>query len=302
MSRFLVVDLAADVLSAEDQDILKHPAVAGVILFTRNAENFSQLKNLTAQIKKCNPALLIMLDQEGGRVQRFKHILSDVPSMREFGQQFHKNPKATQDVLYKAMLQSAQELKELQIDLNLAPVLDVEYTRSSVIGERSFGNAQIVIALAQTVIRAFHDAGLRVTGKHFPGHGGVMEDSHLQLPIDSRSFLSLSEDLKPYQALSPSLDAIMPAHVKYTAVDSQVATFSSFWLREVLRKQLGFQGLIISDDLSMGAVQTGGNCVERADRALKAGCDLLLVCNRPQDVHAILDSSLKSQKETPLTF
>ena len=287
-----IIDFAGFELDSEEQELLKHPQVAGIILFTRNYHDKAQLSALTAHIKKIRPRIIISVDQEGGRVQRFRSGFADLPPMAHFGELYQENPQAAQLELVKTTELMIKELYAVGVNLNWAPVLDVEQGVSEIIGNRSFSqDPAILLQLARTFIDTCHKFKMPVTGKHFPGHGGVAADSHLELPVDSRSKEEITAlDLKPFKELAPVLDAIMPAHVVYSAIDPQPAGFSKYWLQTVLRGQLGFQGVIVSDDLTMAGAAIAGSYSDRAHLALEAGCDLLPVCNNRAGAVEVLDS------------
>lgn len=277
----VLIDLIGLELTSEEIELLQHPVCAGVILFARNYQNPQQLKDLTARIRQVHPYALIAVDQEGGRVQRFKQGFSIFPPMSHWGQLYEQDLQICYLQFTQAMFQLTSELKNGGVNLNLIPVLDMQHGVSEVIGQRSLHHStEVVIELGQLLIQELHRQGYPAVGKHFPGHGGVVLDSHTSLPIDERNWAAVwNYDLKPFVALLPQLDAIMPAHIIFSAMDSLPACFSPFWLKEVLRNQLGFQGVIISDDLSMTAAASRGGYGERAKEAFLAGCDLLLVCN-----------------------
>ncbi len=288
---FIFADVNGIKLTQEDREIIQHPAIAGIILFSKNFESPRQLKALTDSLRKVNERLLIAVDQEGGRVQRFREGFTELPSMRYWGERFEKEGIAVIDALALSTQTMVMELQDVGIHMSLVPVLDIDHGVSEIIGERSFNhNPEIIVTLARTVINTMHQHHMPVTGKHFPGHGGVVVDSHKGLPVDQRSWEELWElDIRPFRELSGELDAIMPAHVIYENVDSKPAGFSSHWLREILRQQVDFKGVIISDDLTMSAAASLGNYEERAGVALEAGCDILTVCNNRKGLVEVLD-------------
>jgi len=273
---------------------LAHPFISGVILFSRNYESIPQLRELTRQIKKINTALIITVDQEGGRVQRFREGFTELPAMQHWGLQYPLSPEKTKKDFSRILSLMVHELQDVGIYSSLVPALDIDYHRNQVIGHRSFGSDPALIeTLASFFIDQFHALKMPVTGKHFPGHGWVTVDSHVDLPIDDRTFKVISQqDLKPFTQLSSKLDAMMLAHVVYEAVDAEPVLFSHFWIQEVVRKQLRFDGVVMSDDLSMQALAKMGSYDDRAKRALTAGCDILLVCNNRTGVIQILDRVL----------
>lgn len=292
MQRFAIVNVEGCALTNEDRELIQHPGVAGIILFARNYENHAQLRALTADINKTRDSLFITVDQEGGRVQRFLDGFTRLPSMQHWGELYQKNPHDAQTQLQTITHTMVSELKAVGVHMSLVPVLDVDQGISAVIGERSFGsNPQQVVALAKTVIATMHAAGMPTLGKHFPGHGGVAADSHQDLPIDQRDRQTINKcDLMPFIQLSARLDAVMPAHVIYNAFDPNPASFSPYWLNVVLRQQLQFNGVVISDDLTMQGAAAMGSYPERAQKALAAGCDLVMVCNNRDGATAVLDT------------
>lgn len=299
---FILIDLEGPTLSAEERELLRHPSVAGIILFTRNYENPSQLRALTAEIKKCRPGLIIAADQEGGRVQRFRQGFTELPSMGHYGELFSKEPEAAKHELRQAIQLGANELKAAGVNVNLAPVLDIDQQRNTVIGARSFGHdPATVIILARVAIEALHAAGLPAVGKHFPGHGGVSGDSHQTLPQDERQKEEIRiNELLPFVSLLSELDAVMPAHVVYKAFDDKPACFSRYWLTDVLRDELEFKGVVISDDLSMLGAAAMGSYADRASMAAEAGCDLLCVCNNRAGAITVIEAMSRYRNKPSL--
>lgn len=281
----VMLDVAGKALTPEDEARLKHPLVGGVILFARNFESPRQLEELTASIHALrNPPLLIAVDHEGGRVQRFREGFSRIPPMREIGRIWDAHPKRARHLAQMAGYVMAAELRAHGVDFSFTPVLDMDYGSSSVIGDRAFhSDPQAIAELAHALMQGLRQAGMAAVGKHFPGHGFVRADSHLEIPVDERGYTDLElADIVPFrQMIHYGLPAIMPAHVIYPHVDSKPAGFSEVWLKKVLRGELGFEGCIFSDDLSMEGATVAGGIVERALAALNAGCDMALVCNRP---------------------
>lgn len=272
----LMLDIAGTWLTAEDRHLLRQPEVGGLILFARNIEHPQQVRELCAAIRAERPDMLIAVDQEGGRVQRLRRDVVRLPSMGVLAQCEQAEALAQQ-----CGWLMATEVLAAGIDFSFAPVLDVDYGRSTVIGARSFGADPVrVTALAGAFIDGMHTAGMAATGKHFPGHGWPVADSHVAIPRDERPLTTIrAQDLQPFAALASRLAGVMPAHVIYTQVDEHPAGFSRFWLQTVLRGELQYRGIIFSDDLSMAGAHVAGAADARVDAALSAGCDMALVCN-----------------------
>jgi len=277
----LMLDIEGESLSVEDQRLLLNPNVCGVILFARNYSSKRQLIDLTQHIKSISPQMLIGVDQEGGRVQRFQTDFVRLPSMQILGDMLSRSNESAINFIRDVGWLMATEIRSCFVDFSFAPVIDVDRFRSSVIGDRSFSeNPDTVSLAAGAFINGIHDAGLPCVGKHFPGHGSVVEDSHIEHPVDYRSLEEITlHDLVPFQKLIPSLDAIMPAHMTFPKIDKNPVTYSSFWLRTVLRKNYEFKGIIFSDDLSMKGAEIAGAYRNRAKLAYESGCDVTLVCN-----------------------
>ncbi|OAM52654.1 beta-N-acetylhexosaminidase [Methylovorus sp. MM2] len=290
----VMLDVVGTELDADDIRRLQHPLVGGVILFARNYESPAQLKALTASIHQVRqPPLLIAVDHEGGRVQRFKEGFTRIPPMREFGKIWDKNPKRARQLAEEAGWILAAELRAHGVDFSFTPVLDMDYGESQVIGNRAFhGNIQAISELSFSLMQGLKKGGMAAVGKHFPGHGFVVADSHVAIPIDERSFDEIAQaDMQPFrQLIDDGLPAIMPAHVIYPKVDDKPAGFSERWLQKVLRQRLEFNGVIFSDDLSMEGAVVAGNVTQRALAALNAGCDMVLLCNRPDLADELLES------------
>ncbi len=288
----LMLDVAGTELTDEDRRRLAHPLVGGVILFTRNYRDPAQLAALTADIHALKSApLLIGVDHEGGRVQRFREGFTRLPPMRAFGEIWNAHPHRAKELAREAGYVLASELRAHGVDFSFAPVLDLDYGASSVIGDRAFhADPRAVFELGQAVMLGMKDAGMAACGKHFPGHGHVVADSHVDIPIDSRTLASIAlADLIPFRLMvEAGLAAVMPAHVIYPEVDAQPAGFSRVWLQKILRQQLRFDGAIFSDDLCMAGAAVAGGVVERVTAALDAGCDMALVCNRPDLADEVL--------------
>lgn len=287
----LIVDIAGVALTAEDRSIVTHPDVAGVILFGRNYASKPQLKDLIDAIKQCKPEAIVAVDQEGGSVVRFHSGFSLLPSMAEWSQRYSNDPQSTLNDLDKVIYSSACELNALGITMNLMPVLDLDFQRSEIIGSRSLGSEPSQVSrLATVILAAMKRARILAVAKHFPGHGGVVEDSHKNTPIDMRSYEILrQQDMQPYFQLSEAIPVIMPAHIVYPAVDNTtIATFSQRWMQSILRGQVGYRGKIITDDLSMHAAACLGGPKERVAMARDAGADWCLLCNDRAAVRAVL--------------
>jgi beta-N-acetylhexosaminidase len=283
----LMIDIAGTELSVLDRQRLCHPLVGGMILFSRNYRSREQLQALCAEIHALRqPPLLIAVDHEGGRVQRFREGFTLLPAMRQLGRWWDKTPRSAAEAARAIGFLLAAELRALGVDFSFAPVLDLDWGRSGVIGNRSFhARPEAVTMLAGALIEGMRDAGMACCGKHFPGHGWAEADSHVAIPKDERSLTELAADMMPYRELK--LDAVMPAHVIYPQVDSRPAGFSPLWI-EMLRNELRFDGVVFSDDLSMEGASVAGGIVERANAAWTAGCDMLLVCNSPDAVGDLL--------------
>ena len=290
----VMLDIAGTTLTAEEGEVLRHPLVGGLILFTRNYESPEQLQELTRAVHAVRPApLIIAVDHEGGRVQRFRAGFTRIPAMRTLGAMWEVDHAAARDAARSAGFVRAAELRSNGVDLSFTPVLDLDFGHSSVIGDRSFHrDGQVTASLAQALLVGLNDGGMGAVGKHFPGHGFASADSHVAMPVDNREFDAIwNEDLVPYRhRLGRQLAGVMPAHVVYCKVDPNPAGFSPFWLQEVLRARLGFRGAIFSDDLSMEGATVAGGIVDRAQAAVAAGCDVVLVCNAPERARELLDN------------
>ncbi|MCA1804962.1 MAG: beta-N-acetylhexosaminidase [Xanthomonadaceae bacterium] len=290
----VMLDVAGTALSEAERELLRRPAVGGVILFSRNFVSPEQVAALVTDIHALRtPRLLVAVDQEGGRVQRFRDGFTRLPPARRLGELFDQDPRRARQLAEVSGWLMAAELRAIGIDISFAPVLDLDYGVSTVIGDRAFHRKPEVVAeLAQAYQRGMGEAGMAATGKHFPGHGAVVADSHHELPIDERPFAELEfDDLLPFERLAhQGMKAMMAAHVIYRDCDSRAAGFSPFWLRTVLRERLGFQGAIFSDDLNMKAAACAGDYPARARTALGAGCDMVLVCNAPEQARQVVES------------
>lgn len=289
----LMVDVVGLELSDEERDILRHPSVGGIILFSRNYQSPEQVNALIDDIRSLRePHLLISVDHEGGRVQRFRSGFTRLPAIGEIGKHYTQHPKQTLKNTEIAAWLTAAELRAIGVDFSFAPVLDLDYGVSDIIGDRSFHrDPEAVASMAYAYIQGMKRAWMPAVGKHFPGHGAVEVDSHLGLPVDTRHFEDmLQADMLPFSRLCQTeLAGIMPAHIIYQQCDSLPAGFSPFWIKEILRDRFGFQGAILSDDLSMEGAAVMGDSLARAEAALSAGCDMVLVCNKPESVVQVID-------------
>tara|TARA_R110000764_G_scaffold61895_3_gene131961 strand:+ start:208 stop:1221 length:1014 start_codon:yes stop_codon:yes gene_type:complete len=291
----VMLDVQSTSLSQEDKEIIQHPLVGGLILFTRNYQSPEQIADLNQQIRvAAKKPMLIAVDHEGGRVQRFRDGFSLIPAMGKLWKMSDANLDLAKELAKQSAILMALEVQAVGIDISFAPVLDINNI-SDVIGDRSFHQQpQYVTELAEAFIDGLHQVGMKATGKHFPGHGSVKADSHVDLPIDTRSKSEIfQQDLLPFQQLiaKQKVDALMPAHVIFPDVDSQAVGFSRYWLQNILREKLGFNGVIFSDDLSMQGAASAGGYVERAEAAQDAGCDMLLLCNNRDGCVDVLDNA-----------
>ncbi len=289
----VMLDLEGTALTETERRLLSHPRAGGVILFTRNFESLGQLTELVREIHALRtPRLLVAVDHEGGRVQRFREGFTRLPAAARFGEQYDRNPARGRELARMAGWLMAAELRAVGVDFSFAPVLDLAHGVSGVIGDRAFHrDPEVVADLAHHYMSGMQHAGMAAVGKHFPGHGGVREDSHLALPVDRRTPADLYTDILPFERMVRfGLAGIMPAHVVYERCNPLPAGFSSYWLRGELRDRLGFEGVIFSDDLSMAGAECMGDYPDRARAALKAGCDMVLVCNHPEQAARVLDA------------
>jgi beta-N-acetylhexosaminidase len=288
----LMVDVAGHELTAEDRRVLAHPLVGSVILFTRNFASLSQLESLVREIRAVRqPPLVVTVDQEGGRVQRFRREFTVLPSQRMIGHAYDIDPEAGRRLAWRCGWLLAAELRSIGIDMSFAPCVDLDFGVSEVIGDRAYHrDAEVVSRLAVSCMQGMREAGMAATAKHFPGHGAVAADSHKALPVDRRPLAELGDDLLPYHRLiANGLSSIMVGHVLFPEIDDAPASFSRRWVQQELRSSLGFTGTVFSDDLSMGGAAFAGTVPERAHRALAAGCDVLAVCNDRPAVLATLE-------------
>ncbi len=301
-----IIDVQGTSLTPEEREMLAHPWVGGVIYFTRNFESKDQIRALSQEIHgikrkgsegQGGAPLLICIDHEGGRVQRFREGFTEIPSMASLGRRWDDDtPEANLSALAEARRLGhclASELLAVGIDFSFTPVLDLDWGKSEIIGERAFhSDPAIVSQLAAALMHGLSIAGMKNCAKHFPGHGWPEADSHLALPMDDRALSDiLEQDASPYARIgSPAISAVMPAHIRYTQVDDAPAGFSSVWLQSILRDKLGFDGVIISDDLSMAGAAVLESVADRAETAFRAGCDATLICNRPDLAAQALDA------------
>jgi beta-N-acetylhexosaminidase len=277
-----MVDVAGTELTVEDIDVLRHPLVGSVILFTRNYRNPQQITALCAAIRAVRtPHLLIAVDHEGGRVQRFRDRFTRLPPVRLLGRRFDADRREGLRAAQAAGWLMAAELRAVGVDFSFAPCVDLDYGMSEIIGDRAFHrDPDAVGALAAAYLAGMREAGMAAVAKHFPGHGAVTADSHVALPVDRRQFADMEPDLRPYRLLIDNqLAGVMVAHVEYPAVDARPASLSKRWISEILRGAMGFHGCVFADDLSMGGAAVFGTAVERVRSAAQAGCDVLLICN-----------------------
>ncbi|MFP4682770.1 MAG: beta-N-acetylhexosaminidase [Ectothiorhodospira sp.] len=288
----VMLDLEGTALTRRERCLLCHPQVGGVLLFTRNFESPEQLRGLIREIHDLrDPHLLVAVDHEGGRVQRFRQGFTHLPPMARLGALHDRDPVRARQVTRLLGWLMAAELRAVGVDFSFAPVLDLAHGVSGVIGDRAFHRRpEVVVDLGQQWVNGMRAAGMEAVGKHFPGHGGVRADSHLELPVDERPLETiLHGDLQPFERLvANGIAGVMPAHVVYPQVDARPAGFSPHWLQQVLRRRLNFRGAVFSDDLSMAAAQPFGAYGHRARQALDAGCDMVLVCNHPDGAEQVV--------------
>ena len=299
----VVLDPVGPALAEDDRKRLTHPAVGGVILFAHNYDNPQQLEALTAEIASLRtPELFICVDHEGGRVQRFRDGFTLLPPMRQLGVLWDRDRDLGRRTAHALAYVAASELAAHGVDFSFAPVLDLDYGGSSVIGDRALHyDPNAVGVLAAEIVKGFASGGMRAVGKHFPGHGFATADSHFAVPMDERDVATImKKDVAPYRAaIGAGLAGIMPAHVVFSKADREPAGYSKYWLQDVLRAKLGFEGLIFSDDLSMEGASTAGGIPERAQAALAAGCDMVLLCQNPEGQEKLLESIGSTEMAVP---
>lgn len=288
----LMIDIAGLELDKQDHELLRHPLVGGVILFARNYESAAQVNALIEQIHDLRATpLLVAVDQEGGRVQRFREGFTRLPPVADLGEYYDKNARQACELARQTGWLNAAELRSVGVDLSFSPVLDLDYGMSGVIGDRAFHrDPQVVAELAHAYMLGMEKAGMAAVGKHFPGHGAIAADSHEVISVDNRRYADIrTDDILPFERMIHyGLSAVMIAHVVYPACDAKPAGFSRFWLQDILRGELEFKGAIFSDDLSMKGAAVAGNAVDRARASLEAGCDMVLVCNdRPAAIQVL---------------
>ena len=289
----LMTSLEGASLNYKDKKVLSNKHVGGIVLFSKNFESQLQIQSLCSEIKNVKENIIIAVDQEGGRVQRFKNEFTALPSMQDLGD--YAIEKNNMEICHEIGWLMASELTASGIDISFAPVLDVDRETSSIIGNRAFSNdPKLVTQLARNFINGMNEAGMQATGKHFPGHGGVYEDSHISEPIDARSYKKLLEiDLKPFIELKNNLGALMTAHITFPKIDSICVSYSDIWIKKILKEKLAFEGIVFSDDLSMkGAGDFSMD--EKAIKSIEAGCDMVLVCNDYDGTMDVIDAFEKN--------
>lgn len=298
-----MLDIAGLELSQEDQEILRHPQVGGVVFFARNFDEPAQLKELVRSIRAVRYELVLAVDQEGGRVQRFKNGFTRLPPQQKLGNVYQQSPDKARKLAKETAWLMASELLAFDLDISFAPVLDVDENQCFAIGDRAISpDHGVVCELGQLYIEGMHEAGMAATGKHFPGHGAVRADSHKESPIDTRSLEEVEQhDLRPFVLLANKLDAVMPAHIVFENIDAQPVGFSQFWLQQYVRKRLKFKGTIFSDDLSMEGAAVVGDYRSRVQQALEAGCDVALICNAREGAIQALEYLESTQYRTPFS-
>ena len=297
----IIVSIEGKKLSEDDRHTLRHDAIGGVILFSENYEDREQLMELIRSIKKIkSPELIVCVDQEGGRVQRFREGFYKLPSFNELGKIYDRTKEEGLRASFLAAQVTALELLDVGIDFSFSPVIDIDHGLSDIIGDRSFHSIpKIVTELSDSYINGLKSIGMKAVVKHFPGHGGVMLDSHIDKPIDERFLDDLDNDLMPFQSLfKKDVSAIMTAHICFPNIDSSMVTFSEYWLSDLLRQKFQFQGLVFSDDLSMGATEEIGLMEERINLALSSGCDVVICCHMKDQMNLIIESVQSNYKKS----
>jgi beta-N-acetylhexosaminidase len=306
----LVFDLLGKELSGEEKEILNHPAVGGLIFFARNYESPEQITQLCGAVRAARKQpILICVDQEGGRVQRFREGFTRIPCMGDIGKHYDAAPEKALTLATACGWVMAAELLNVGVDLSFAPVLDIDLKINPAIGNRAFHQQHaVIVALAKALTAGMRAAGMAAVGKHFPGHGSVLIDSHVDLPIDTRPFDEIAEaDMPPFvEMIRHGIEGLMAAHILFSAVDSTAVGFSHKWLQDILRQQLKFSGIVFSDDLSMEGGKIAGDHPQRVEAALKAGCDIALLCNnrdafvKTLDIINLDNYNLEESKVAPL--
>ena len=290
----VMLDIEGLAMSPADRDLLREPAVGGVILFTRNFESAEQIADLVTDIRALrSPPLLIAVDHEGGRVQRFREGFTLMPPMRHIGREYDRDPGSGLTIAREAGWLIASELRAAGIDLCFAPCVDLDWGVSEIIGNRSFHRKPDAVSqLAEAFARGLRSAGMAAVAKHFPGHGAVVADSHQRLPVDRREYGLILDDMRPYERLMNTgvVAGVMLAHIVYPEIDSTPAGFSEYWIQRELRSRLGFGGAAFCDDLTMKATASYGSMAERARLSLQSGCDMILVCNDRDAAHQAVDA------------
>lgn len=296
----VMLDLSGTGMDAEEREILAHPLVGGVVLFGRNYAGTRQLTRLTSAIHSLRPGLVVAVDQEGGRVQRFREGFTPLPPMAALGRMHARDPGAAREAACRTGRLMARELRHCGVDLSLAPVLDLAGNREVIADRALHADPEVTAVLGAAFVSGMAAAGMAAVGKHFPGHGGVRGDSHRLLPVDERSLEQIRQrDLVPFARLvAGGIDGLMTAHVHYPRVDNLPASLSRRWLRDELRDRLGFDGAVLSDDLAMAGAAGFGDMLERARLALEAGSDMLLVCNDRAGALAVLDGPVRASAES----
>ncbi len=303
MKAAFITDIQGPVLTEQEKGMLTNPYLSGIILFTRHFESVPQLKELINKISGINSKLLITVDHEGGRVQRFREGFTRVPAMGRLGRLYEQDQEAAKQAAFASAVVLASELLDVGVHLTYAPVLDANYERNQVIGDRAFSqDVGVITELAKQFMLGLKEMNFAVVGKHFPGHGWVNLDSHVACPVDERNRDEIvQQDMQPFKALMPLIDWMMPAHVVYEKVDLEPAGFSKVWLQDILKNQLGFTGRIVSDDLSMAGAAVKGSYWQRALSAMNAGCDVLLACNSSRASQEILEA-MESASIEPMSL